>query len=114
MADKWGAVAPGKFPPLTARVAASPKFHSVFTSPDKRPPQDWPDIPRPVIPAAAADFDFADTPLHDLQRSIVGGAMALSGDSQDLKEKLDNMTVGSGQAVLKDVRGMMDLKKIPF
>ena len=114
MADKWDAIAPGKFPPLTARVAASPKFHSVFTSPDKRPPQDWPDIPRPVILADAADFDFADTPLHDLQRSIVGGAMALSGDSQDLKDKLDNMTVGSGQTVLKNVRGMMDLKKIPF
>ena len=111
MQTKWEKVAPGKFPPLTARVKAAPEFHSsVFTSPQKRPPQDWPapKIAKP-IPIDQQELDCSNQPLNDLQRSIVGGAKAIMGQTDELA--LDNTNVGDAQEVLTEFRGMMERKK---
>jgi phospholipase C len=110
MQTKWDRTAPGKFPALTARVESSPQFHSsVFTSPQKRPPEDWPNpkIAKP-IPADQEELDCSNLPLNDLQRSIVGGAKALMGQSEGLGDALDNMTIGDAQDILAKVRAMME------
>ena len=49
-------------------------------------------------------------PLNDLQRSIVGSAKAMMGQTEDLKDILDNMKVGDAQYMLRDLRDMMELK----
>lgn len=111
MQEKWARTAPNKFPPLTARVEASPEFHSsVFTSPEKRPPEDWPSpkLAKP-IPAEQEKLDCSHQPLNDLQKSIVGGAKAMMGQAGDFKDVLDNMKVGDAQEMLRDLRDMMDL-----
>ena len=113
MQEKWEKSAPGKFPPLTARVKASPEFHSsVFTSPEKRPPEDWPDpkLAKP-IPADQEKLDCSNLPLNNLQRSIAGGAKAIMGQTEGLKDALDNMKVGDAQDILRDLRGMMEGRK---
>jgi phospholipase C len=75
--NKWDKMAPGKFPPLTARVADAPDFSEVFTSAAPRPQADWPDIPKPVIPEEFWAKDFSQTPLSNFQRSLVVGASRL-------------------------------------
>ncbi|WP_419905157.1 alkaline phosphatase family protein [Kiloniella sp.] len=110
MQAKWNKTAPGKFPPLTARSNASPEFHtSVFTSTEKRPPEDWPSpkIAKP-IPSDQEKRDCSDLPLNDLQRSIVGGAKAIKGDTDGLISSLEKMTVDAAEDILTDIRGMMD------
>ncbi len=109
MQEKWARSAPGKFPPLTARVEASPEFHSrVFTSAEKRLPKDWPE-PKlaKIIPADQEKLDCSNWPLNDLQRSIVGGAKANMGQTEGLKDVLDKMKVGDAQNILREFRDMM-------
>lgn len=74
---KWDKMAPGKFPPLTARVADAPNFSEVFTSAAPRPKEDWPEIPKPVIPEEFWARDFSRAPLSEFQRSILIGASML-------------------------------------
>jgi phospholipase C len=73
--EKWGKLAPGMFPPLTARVAGAPDFTEVFTS--AAATQDWPDIPKPVIPDEFWAKDFSQAPLSKLQRSLINGTATL-------------------------------------
>jgi phospholipase C len=72
---KWNKLAPGMFPPLTARVAGAPDFSEVFTSAAAR--QDWPDVPKPVIPNEFWAKDFSQAPLSKLQRSLINGTAML-------------------------------------
>ncbi|MFT3911606.1 MAG: alkaline phosphatase family protein [Ferruginibacter sp.] len=72
MSMKWNKIAPGKFPPLTARVAAAPDFTQVFTSPTLRPAAtSWPVITRPSISQAFLKTDFSNFPLGHLDKSII-------------------------------------------
>jgi len=71
---KWDKMAPGKFPPLTARVTDAPDFLEVFTS---AAPRSWPEIPKPVIPEEFWARDFSRAPLSKFQRSILVGASML-------------------------------------
>jgi phospholipase C len=72
---KWSKLAPGMFPPLTACVADAPGFSEVFTSAVAR--QDWPDVPKPVIPDEFWTKDFSQAPLTNLQRSLIDGTAML-------------------------------------
>jgi phospholipase C len=74
---KWNKMAPGKFPPLTARVTDAPDFSKVFTSAAPRPKEDWPDIPKPAVPDEFWARDFSRAPLSKFQRSILVGASML-------------------------------------
>ena len=67
---KWDKMAPGKFPPLTARVAAANDFSEVFTSQALRPASTWPVVQRPVVSQEFLDSDFSEHPLGQLDRSI--------------------------------------------
>ncbi len=68
MRRRWEMLAPGKFPPLTARVQAAGDFSQVFTASEPRPAIDWPDIPRPPDgPKPPVECD--PQPANDLQRS---------------------------------------------
>ena len=77
MRSKWDALAPGQFPPLTARVAAAPDFAEVFTAHAARPVSDWPLIPRPLVQPPSAAPSAA--PLNHLQRSCAAAVAHLAG-----------------------------------
>jgi phospholipase C len=70
---KWDKIAPGKFPALTARVAAAPDFSQVFTSAALRPASTWPVIGRPVVSEEFLATDFSNHPIGQLEKSIVQG-----------------------------------------
>jgi phospholipase C len=74
---KWEVVAPGKFPPLTARVAASPDFTAVFTARAPRPVSDWPVIPKPVVTLPPHN---PQAPMNGLQRACAAAVARLKAD----------------------------------
>lgn len=67
MSQKWD------LPHLTERDKLAPDFFDVFNSDTPRPPETWPDIPEPVIPPENAVYDFSDSLLNDLEKSILAG-----------------------------------------
>ena len=73
---KWEAAAPGKFPPLTARVEAAAEFGEVFTAQALRKVCDWPLIPRPVIGPPSPPP--SGTPLNHLQQSCAAAVAHLA------------------------------------
>lgn len=73
---KWDAIAPGKFPPLTARVAAAPHFGEVFTAVAARPVSAWPLIPQPLIKPPMPVSD--SSPLNHLQQSCAAAVAHLA------------------------------------
>ncbi len=77
VSTKWNKMLPGKFPPLTDRVADSPLFTEVFTSATPRPRADWPVIPKPVVPNEFWARDFSQVPLTKFERQILDATTQL-------------------------------------
>jgi phospholipase C len=109
---KWNRMLPGKFPPLTARVADAPEFSEVFSSVASRPLSDWPVIPKPVVPDAFWNMDFSEVPLSSFQRAIVEGA-AMSPAAQQarmrgvgLKSTDSIQTTGEALDYLRSIPGL--------
>ena len=73
---KWDAAAPGKFPPLTARVEAAAQFDEVFTAPAPRAVCDWPLIPRPLLRPPAPPP--SGQPLNHLQKTCAAAVAYLA------------------------------------
>jgi phospholipase C len=74
---KWEAIAPGKFPALTARIAASPDFAQVFTACEPRLANDWPVIPKPVVAIPPHDPTAS---MNALQKSCAAAVASLKVD----------------------------------
>ncbi len=109
--QKWNAMVPGKFPPLTARVADAPEFTEVFTAVEPRPVEDWPVIPKPAIPADVALLDPADVPLSRFERHIVMAADNLpqvqaAKQTIPLPDPAGLQTVGEALDYLRAVPGL--------
>jgi phospholipase C len=109
---KWEKMVPGKFPPLTARVASAPEFTQVFTSAAARPVADWPEIPKPVISKEFWMTDFSQFPLSNLQRSILEAASTLPQATElrkrgvALRDTATINTVGEALEHLREIPGL--------
>jgi len=109
---KWEKVAPGKFPPLTARVRDAHEFTEVFTSPATRPAASWPQIPKPNVPGDVLTRDYSQVPLGKLERSIVDAAAALPQVAtarkrgEPLPDPATIQTVGQALAFLNSVAAL--------
>ncbi len=80
MRARWEQVAPGAFPPLTARVAAAPRFDQVFTASVPRPAASWPVIARPDVPLLPPDTPPGDAPPSALQATCAAAVASLKAD----------------------------------
>lgn len=109
---KWNKVVPGAFPPLTARVADAPEFSEVFTASEPRPMEDWPEIPKPVIPKEFWTTDFSQVPLSKFERSIVEAASMLphAADARArglaVRDPATVNTVGEALEYLRSIPGL--------
>lgn len=109
---KWNRVVPGAFPPLTARVANAPDFSEVFTSAAARPKEDWPEIPKPVIPKDFWTTDFSQVLLSKFEREIVEGTakMPEAADARrrgiTVRDPATVDTVGEALDYLRSIPGL--------
>lgn len=112
ISQKWNRIVPGKFPPLTPRVADAPEFSEVFTSEALRAAKDWPVIEKPYINEGVWSADFSNEPLNPLAKSIVGGvaqlphAMAAIKAGVPLPAAATINTIGEAKAFLSMIPGL--------
>lgn len=82
MSKKWG------LHHLTERDRLAPDFAEVFNTDTPRPPEDWPEVQCPPIPPEHATFDFSNSLLNDLEKSILCGVSHWKTGSTAAAEKL--------------------------
>jgi phospholipase C len=110
---KWDAMAPGKFPLLTARVRDALEFTEVFTL--DAPRDDWPVLSEPAIPPESTTRDASQDPLGRLERSIVDGVSALPqlvearkrGAGALLQDPATITTVGEAERYFSEVKALL-------
>ncbi len=107
---KWDKIVPGKFPPLTARVADAPEFTEVFTSTAVREAKDWPVLPKPVIPNEFFETDFSLVPLSDFEKAIIMGVENLP---QAIEARKQNMPLQAAENINTVGEALQYLRSIP-
>jgi hypothetical protein len=97
METKW------RLPALTARDAAAPDFGQLFTAEVAQPVSSWPVLADHVVPLEWYNQDFADAPLNDLQRSILGMVAALPQARSLGLDATEVATVSDAEALIQRV-----------
>ncbi|MFN0112578.1 MAG: alkaline phosphatase family protein [Blastocatellia bacterium] len=121
---KWDKAEPGKFPPLTPRVATAPAFTEVFTSEVPRPVTDWPVIPKPVVDPNFWSMDFSQVPLTKFERQILDATTQLpqvQAETESRKRRGSTMpepeslkTVGDALEYLRSIPGLVLEEESPI